>query len=85
MQSPDIKSAKILENYKIHLVFENGENKIFDLIPYLKAPVFKPLLDKNELYSFSIVDGTIEWKCGADLSQNTFYIASKPAKQGAIV
>lgn len=78
--SPNIKKAKILDNYMIYIFFDNGEEKIFDLKPYLNYPVFRPLQDIKELNSYKIVDGTIEWDCGADLSQDTFYLESKPAR-----
>jgi len=85
MESPDVKEARILEDYIIHLTFVNGEEKFFNLKPYLKYPVFKPLQDKDELYSFKIVDGTIEWSCGADLSPDTFYLESKPWRKDAVM
>lgn len=85
MQSPDVKEAKVLDNYLIHITFENGEVKLFDLKPYLKYPVFQALEDKKELQSFRIVDGTIEWKCGADLSPDTFYLESKPIDKDAVM
>ncbi|MBP2033574.1 hypothetical protein J2Z42_002277 [Clostridium algifaecis] len=74
MQSPDVIKAEILKDYKLLITFSNKEKKIFDMISYLKYPVFKPLRSEEELKKFSIVDGTIEWKCGADLSNDTFYI-----------
>ena len=37
--------------------------------------------DLKEFNDFLIEDGTIEWKCGADLSQDTFYIQSLPASK----
>jgi len=76
MQSPDIKLAKVLNDYKLLLSFENGEEKIFDLKPFLNYPIFKPLTDLIEFGKFEIVDGTLEWECGADLSQDTFYLES---------
>lgn len=85
MQSPDIKEAKILSIYNIHLVFNNGEQKVFDLKPYLTYHVFKPLNNEAELHSFNIVDGTIEWSCGADLSSDTFYLESKPLQNDAVM
>ena len=85
MQSPNILKAQILDNYKIVITFENGEEKIFDLKPYLEYPVFRPLEDEEELKKFDIVDGTIEWECGADLSTDTFYIESKQVKKGAAI
>lgn len=68
--------AKVLNDHKIMLIFKNGEQKIFDMKPYLNYPVFKPLEDQAEFNQFEIVDGTVEWKCGADLSQDTFYLES---------
>jgi hypothetical protein len=76
MQSPNIKMAEILENYKLLVTFINGETKVFDMKEYLKYPVFRPLNDDIEFKKFSIVDGTIEWECGAELSSDTFYLNS---------
>ena len=76
MPSPDIMQAKVLNDHKMMLIFKNGEQKIFDMKPYLKYPVFKPVEDRVEFNQFEIVDGTVEWKCGADLSQDTFYLES---------
>ena len=78
MQSPDIKHARVISDHKLLLIFTNGEEKVFDIIPFLKYPVFKPLNDSAEFESFNIVDGTLEWKCGADLSHDTFYLESIP-------
>jgi hypothetical protein len=78
MQSPNIKEAKTLDDYKLLIRFVNDEEKVFDMKPYLHYPVFKPLNDLKEFNNFLIDDGTIEWRCGADLSQDTFYIESKP-------
>lgn len=76
MQSPDIKRVEILKEYKLIITFSNEEIRLFDIKPYLKYPVFKALNEENELRMFSIVDGTIEWKCGAELSTDTFYLGS---------
>jgi hypothetical protein len=78
MQSPTIKEAKTLNGHKLLIKFSNDEEKVFDMKPYLHYPVFKPLNDLKEFNDFMIEDGTIEWKCGADLSQDTFYIESMP-------
>ena len=85
MQSPDVKCAKALDGYVLLLTFENGERKIFDLKPYLKYPVFEPLKDDSEFKSFKIIDGTIEWSCGTDLSPDTFYIESKPVDSNVVI
>lgn len=74
MQSPDIKKFEVLSEYKIMLTFTNGEKKIFDMNPYLTYPVFRSLTQDNNFAKCKIVDGTIEWKCGAELSSDTFYL-----------
>lgn len=81
MQSPNIKEASALNDYKLLIKFINDEEKIFDMKPYLHYPVFKKLNDLKEFNDFMIEDGTIEWKCGADLSQDTFYIESLPVSK----
>ncbi len=76
MQSPNVKEAKAMNDYLLLITFLNGEVKVFDLKPYFKYPIFKPLKEDKEFNSFTIEDGTIEWKCGADLSPDTFYLES---------
>lgn len=78
MQSPNIINAKMLGDNKILITFENGEIKLFDINPYLDYPIFKPLQNLDNINKFQIIDGTIEWECGADLSQDTFYLESIP-------
>ncbi len=78
MQSPDVKDAKALDGHRLLVVFANGEEKVFDIKRYLKYPVFHPLTDEKEFKRFHLVDGTIEWDCGADLSPDTFYLESTP-------
>ena len=85
MQSPNIENAKVLDEYKILITFNNNEQKIFDLKPYLEYPVFKPLKEDEEFQRFQIIDGTIEWSCGADLSPDTFYIKSKPINSNKVI
>lgn len=75
MQSPDVINAEVLKGYKLFITFSNSEKKIFDMSSYLKYPLFKPLCDEEQFKKFSIVDGTIEWECGAELSNDTFYIS----------
>jgi len=85
MQSPMVTAARKIEKRKLAIIFDNGETRIFDMLPYLSFPVFKPLADETEFMSFSIIDGTIEWSCGADLSPDTFYIESQPQNSKAVM
>lgn len=73
--SPDAIKAEVFNDYKLRITFSNNEIKIFDMTSYLKYPVFKPLNNKDEFKKISVIDGTIEWECGAELSNDTFYIS----------
>lgn len=84
MQSPGIIKAEILEDYKLLITFSNSEKKIFDMSSYLKYPVFKPLCNEEQFKKFSIIDGTIQWNCGAELSNDTFYIAGVDSEESLL-
>jgi hypothetical protein len=64
----EVLEAKYLGDYKIHLIFNNGESKIVDLSAELDGKVFEPLKDKPYFQSFMIKFNTIEWSNGADFA-----------------
>ena len=74
-----VKEVKPLEDYKLFLKFSNDENRIFDVIPLLEKPVYKPLKDKNLFNKVHIVYGyTIAWNNELDMCPDSLYIDSKP-------
>jgi hypothetical protein len=74
MMNPYIKKVKPLENYCLMLWFENGEQKIFDLKPYLNKGVFNQLKNIALFASARVVAGSVEWSNGIDLSYDTLYL-----------
>ena len=68
-----IISVKPLQEYKLLIVFENKERKIFDMIPYLDSGIFSELKDINVFNSVRVNFDTIEWKNGADLCPEVLY------------
>jgi len=72
--SPKIIELNVLQDFKLLLKFENDEQKIFDVKPYLQYDVFKPINNYEEFKNVYIDYGTVCWKCGADLSRDTMYI-----------
>lgn len=76
--SPKVKEIRILEKYKLLITFDNLEQKIFDIEPYLEYEVFKNLKNEDEFKKFYIDFGTICWECGADLSRDTLYLKGEP-------
>jgi hypothetical protein len=69
----EVSTAKYLGDYKINLVFNNGESKTVDLSDKLKGEVFEQLKDKSLFQSFAVKFNTIEWSNGADLAPEYLY------------
>ena len=67
------KSVSPQDNYTVKLIFENQEEKILDLKPYLSFGVFSQLKDLTEFKTVRVAFGTIEWACGVDLDPEFVY------------
>ncbi|MEI6056991.1 MAG: DUF2442 domain-containing protein [Lentisphaerota bacterium] len=76
--NPHVKSVKPLDNFKLELLFENGEYRIFNAEEYLNLPVFRKLKNQYLFKRAKVVSGSIEWPGEVDLSYDTVYIDSKP-------
>ena len=74
--NPYLKSVQPLDDYKLALEFENVENRIFDLKPYLEMGVFKCLKNSAEFKTARVVAGSVEWSGEIDLSYDTLYLES---------
>lgn len=68
-----VKDVKPLDDYLLLLTFENGENRQFDLKPYLDFGLFKELKDLNLFKSVRISFDTIEWNNEVDLDPEFLY------------
>jgi len=79
--NPYVKSVKPQADYCLLLTFENGEKRIFDLKPYLEKPVFRQLKNLTSFKTARVVSGSVEWLTNVDLSYDTLYLESKPAKE----
>ena len=78
----EVSEAIYLSEYKIQLIFNNGESKIVDLSAELNSKVFEPLKDKSFFQSFVIKYNTIEWSNGADFAPE--FLLELGKKQEAI-
>lgn len=57
----DVVNVKTSLDYRLHLEFENGENRIFDMSPYLEKKPFFPLKVLSLFAMTSIDYGTVVW------------------------
>jgi hypothetical protein len=74
------KQVKALPDFRLLITFENGEQRIFDVGPYLEKGVFRELRDTSLFSRAQISFDTVEWPNGADLCPETIYQESVPVK-----
>jgi len=75
---PRVTKAIPKKNYQVELQFDNGEERVFDVSPYLNKGIFTELKEPEVFYSVKAVDGTIQWQNDADFCPDTLYLESKP-------
>ncbi len=74
----DVTQVKVLSDYRLHLEFENGEHRIFDMAPYMdKLPFVR--LKGTSLFALAKIDyGTVVWPGNIDIAPETLYDKSEP-------
>ncbi len=75
--NPRVKSVKVLDDYELELVFNNGEVGHFSMKPYLDYPVFQPLKDYSLFTQAKATMGFVAWNDDIDMSPDTLYLESK--------
>jgi hypothetical protein len=71
-----VKSAKPLDEYKLQIKFKNGEEKIFDLTPYLTIGKFAELRDIRLFNTVTVKFDSIEWANHLDIDPEFLYAHS---------
>lgn len=75
--NPRVVAVKANKDYTLELTFENGQEKVFDMKPYLSIGVFKELTNFMLFKTAKPFLGSITWKNGQDLCPDTLYMDSK--------
>ena len=71
-----VKDVEPLDDYLLRLTFKNGEQKVFDMKPYLGKGIFQELKDEKIFRSAKISFDTVEWMNEADIDPETLYFES---------
>jgi hypothetical protein len=71
-----VKEVLPKENYLLLLTFENGENRVFDMKPYLDLGIFEELKDLKMFNTVKTIFDTIEWANEADFDPEVLYSQS---------
>lgn len=66
-------NVKPLPDYRLLVTFENQEERIFDVKPYLTLGVFSELKDTVKFREASVKFDTVEWPNGADIDPEILY------------
>ncbi len=75
----DVVTVVVKPDYLLHLEFENGEKRIFDMSPYMDKKPFVQLKG-SPLFAMAFVDyGTVVWPGDIDIAPETLYDRSRPA------
>jgi hypothetical protein len=72
--NPHVASVRALDDYQLEVTFDNGEQKTFDVKPYLSRGIFFRLRERELFQAVRVVAGSIEWPGGLDLSYDTLYL-----------
>ena len=77
--SPTAVSVKPIEDYKLFVSFDNGEDRIFDAKPLLsRGPWFEALRDEELFRTVHVAGLSVEWEEGQDICPDDLYYLSIP-------
>jgi len=80
--NPRVKEVLANRDYSLCLVFTNGEERIFDMKPYLTTGIFQELKDWNLFRTVKPFLGSVQWIHEQDLCPDTLYLESVPCNSG---
>lgn len=75
--NPRVLDVTPTDDYKLRLVFSNGETRVYDCSCLLDFGVFKELSDINYFKSVSVAYGTVTWPHEQDICPDTLYLDSE--------
>ena len=73
---PSILEVTPTQKYTLNLRFSNGENRSFDMNPYMSIWIFQELKDKEMFATVKKSFDTVEWDNGADIDPELLYSES---------
>lgn len=65
------------ENYMLRIAFDNGDEKMFDVKPYIKGDWYEKLLDEAYFKQVKTDGFTVVWPDGQDICPDDLYELSR--------
>jgi hypothetical protein len=78
--NPRVKQVTTSDDYKLYLLFENGQRGVFDCSQHLSFGVFKELRDLAYFKRVKVLDGTVVWPNHQDICPDTLFLESVKEK-----
>lgn len=75
---PEVSAVSPLSGHILLLTFTNGEQKQFNMTPYLHYPVFQRLQNPGFFRLAKVDYGTVVWPGEIDIAPETLYFEAKP-------
>ncbi|MBK8989352.1 MAG: DUF2442 domain-containing protein [Chloroflexi bacterium] len=82
--NPRVENVKPNANYTVTLEFTNGEQRVFDVKPYLDKGIFRELQDPGYFNSVRPFLGSVQWKNGQDFCPDVLYELSRAVIQESV-
>jgi len=77
--NPRVTAVEVAQDYHLLVSFDNGEQRLFDVRPYLGRGVFRDLRNEVTFAQVRAHLGTVVWRGGQDFCPDTLY------EQGQVV
>ncbi len=74
-------SVTPIDNYKILLIFGNGEKRQLDMNPFLDKGIFQELRDISIFNTVKVSFDSIEWENEADIDPEILYQYSEKLEE----
>jgi hypothetical protein len=75
--NPRVQRVTATNDYKLHVVFSNGEHGVYDCTPLLNFGVFKELQEPQYFRRVTCEHGTVVWPHDQDICPDTLYMESQ--------
>jgi hypothetical protein len=77
----DVVAVQVTDEYQLLLTFENQEQRLFDMRPFIETPPWNRLKHGDVFRKVRIQQGTVVWPGQIDIDPETLYELSKVAKK----
>jgi Protein of unknown function (DUF2442) len=72
--NPKVTRVVAKDDFRLLLQFANGEEKLFDVKPYIEKGIFKELRDPHYFRKVKPFFGGVQWPHEQDFSADTLYL-----------